>query len=182
MSNRERWVVYPLIFFAFLMGARDKFYPLEDVACTTVTCNQLTIVASDGEPAVRITTTEDDAGVITVYACRLDPRLPGELIKSDERRRKLGHQAIELSANKDGGFMRVLGTRYGSDLYVGHNSDARFSGYAAVDQNGELLTNEGYSQAEQPSRPLWGLTRAWEDPPESQDRSTSTKPKSSGSE
>ena len=165
MSNRERWVVYPLIFFSFLLAARDKFIPPEKLTCNEVTCNRLTIVASDGKPAVRVTSTEDDAGMIAVYACRLDPRLPGAAPADRRvRRRPLGHQALQLSANQDGGFVRVMGTRLGSDLYVGHNADAQFSGYAAVDENGEYLKPESNRSGEHSAPPIWGLTRAWEPP------------------
>ncbi len=172
MSNRERWVVYPLIFFAFLMGARDKFFPPEQLACTAVTCKRLTIVASDGKPAVRIAATEDDAGMIAVYACRLDPALPGTLPPDpNEPRRALGHEAIQLSANKDGGFMRVMGTQIDSDLYVGHNADGRFSGYTAVDDRGEYLKPDRADSAARSSSQVWGVTRAWK---RRIDRDTST--------
>jgi hypothetical protein len=158
MSNRERWIVYPLIFFAFLMGARDKFLPPEHVSCEDVVCNRLTVVGSEGKPAVRIRATEDDAGLITVSACRLDPDLPGTPPADiDQPRRALGYEAIELSANRDGGFVRVIGTRVGTDLYVGHNRDAQVSGYVAVDEQGEFLRPSGADQLPQ----IWGLTRPW---------------------
>ena len=67
MSNRERWVVYPLLFFSILLAARDDLVPPTEVMYPKIVCNEL-YVKANGETLVsagRSTGGED--GVILVH-------------------------------------------------------------------------------------------------------------------
>ena len=52
MSDRERWIVYPLLFFAWIMGFRATYMTSERLQSSTIECNNL--VVSDNLIAKRI--------------------------------------------------------------------------------------------------------------------------------
>jgi len=58
MSQRERWVVYPLLFLALGLALRDKLVPSRlkawSLDAAIVRCDQLEVLDGEGNPRVRL--------------------------------------------------------------------------------------------------------------------------------
>jgi hypothetical protein len=52
MSDRERWIVYPLLFFAWVMGFRATYMTSERLQSATIECQNL--IVSDNLVTKRI--------------------------------------------------------------------------------------------------------------------------------
>ncbi len=61
MSDRERWIVYPLLFLAIGMSWHDKIAPNKRVLT-----HDLVVVNDEGQPVVRIRATPDGDGAVQV--------------------------------------------------------------------------------------------------------------------
>ena len=158
MSNRERWIVYPLLFFAFLMGARDEYAKPDRLDCNLISCRRLTVTSTDGQALVRIGASEDDAGALSIYGAREPIRLPGDESPADAVR-KPGHEIFEVGANNYGGYVRVFGSRPGTDIQIGHDGKLRFSGLMAVDEQDDYVSSD-----ETIASPVWGQVLFWPSP------------------
>ena len=90
MSNRERWVVYPLLFFAILLAARDDIVPPNPVRHQTLVCNQIRVETPNGIPLVSIGRSIN-RGIIRVHG---DSEAPPLHIGHDEDLRASGLFAI----------------------------------------------------------------------------------------
>lgn len=75
MSNRERWIVYPLLFLALLASVGDKLVPEETARYAAVECGRLTLVTPDGKPLMSLRPDSGDAGEIVVYQSQVEPVL-----------------------------------------------------------------------------------------------------------
>lgn len=70
MSQRERWILYPLLFLALGTSLRDKLIPSRlrplSVDAVTVRCAQLEVVDADDRTALRLGAVEQ-AGYVELY-------------------------------------------------------------------------------------------------------------------
>lgn len=48
MSNRERWIVYPLLFYALVMGFKATYQDPLEFRCRTIECQQLNVRMING--------------------------------------------------------------------------------------------------------------------------------------
>ena len=62
MSNRERWIVYPLLFYAVLSCMKSSLVEPTDASYETVTCNHLLVESVEGQPLVQLGAHIDDEG------------------------------------------------------------------------------------------------------------------------
>ncbi len=62
MSDRERWIVYPLLFLAIGMSLRDKTLPT-----TRVLTEKIVVLNDNDVPVVEIGPTKEGNGAINVY-------------------------------------------------------------------------------------------------------------------
>lgn len=62
MSDRERWIVYPLLFLAIGMSLRDKTLPT-----TRVITDKIVVLNDNDVPVVEIGPTREGNGAIRVY-------------------------------------------------------------------------------------------------------------------
>jgi hypothetical protein len=156
MSNRERWVIYPLLLFTFLMASRDKYVKPEHFDCKTVSCRQLLVQSASGRALVTIGSSTDDSGAIVVYGTHEPILLPGDDVGTPRRRRP-GHEIVEIGASDEGGYVRVFGNHAGADLQLGHDGRLRFSGLTAINEE------EGYvASPREPSKSsVWGSVLEW---------------------
>ena len=78
MTNRERWIVYPLLFLTLGLGMRDKVAPPSprfmrpgmnamNVRCVHLECQDLTVTGPNGEKRIRMGVTSNQAGQMEVY-------------------------------------------------------------------------------------------------------------------
>ncbi len=162
MSNRERWIVYPLLLFTLLMNMSRKLVESGSAEFGTIQCQELVVAAPDGSQ--RIALRQDpagDGGLITVYG------LTQSLISRDRGtdavasvRSRIPASKLELGVDDIGGYVRVLGADGLPELRLGHIEQERASGLVATDPNGILLAAAGEDGA-------WGPRLAWADVPDS---------------
>jgi len=67
MSNRERWVVYPLLFLAIGMAMHNQIELSQDVS-QVIRCKKLEIMGADSEPAVTISTATSGEAIVQATA------------------------------------------------------------------------------------------------------------------
>ena len=78
MTNRERWVVYPLLFLTLGIAMRDKVAPPSprfmrpgvnalNVRCVHLECQDLTVAGPNGEKLIRMGVTPNQAGQMEIY-------------------------------------------------------------------------------------------------------------------
>ena len=68
MTNRERWIVYPLLFYALVMGFRATYQDPLEFRCRTIECQQLKVQLINGAPALATATRFGGPNVIVVEA------------------------------------------------------------------------------------------------------------------
>ena len=51
MTNRERWIVYPLLFYALAMGFKASYQDPLEFRCRTIECQQLNVRMINGSTA-----------------------------------------------------------------------------------------------------------------------------------
>jgi hypothetical protein len=52
MSNRERWIVYPLLFYALVMGFKSTYRDPLEFRCRTIECQNLNVKLINGSAAL----------------------------------------------------------------------------------------------------------------------------------
>ena len=75
MSNRERWIVYPLLFLALFSSVGDKLVPEDTARYAAVECGRLTLVTPDRKPVMSLRPDDAGAGEIVVYQSEAEPVL-----------------------------------------------------------------------------------------------------------
>jgi hypothetical protein len=73
MSSRERWIVYPLIFFALGTVLKDKITSVLDVR--SLDCQELTVATHDGEPRIRMQCLNNRAAQIEMLGQNGNPQM-----------------------------------------------------------------------------------------------------------
>jgi hypothetical protein len=164
MSNRERWVVYPLLLFTFLMATRDDYVKPAHFDCDSISCRRLVVSSIEGKAIISMGPSEDEAGALRIYGSRHPIRLPGAEVAGDQRRQP-GHEIFEVGANEDGGYLRVFGSRPGHDLQLGHDGVLRQSGLTAISVKDEYVP----APAGPPEPVIWGNVLAWLPPEATED-------------
>ena len=137
MSNRERWIVYPLLFYAVLSCMKTALVEPTDVSYETVTCNHLLLESVEGEPLVQLGAHIDDEGAEWGLIELFDAQ---------------GQLAVELAAGPGGGYFTSLGAAAAPTLTLGHDNDARQSGLRAR----PAATDDSLESGE-----TWGLRVDW---------------------
>ena len=66
MSNRERWIIYPLLFYALVMGFKSTYRDPMEFKCRTIECDNLKVRSINGGTAFAIQTTPSPRNVIVV--------------------------------------------------------------------------------------------------------------------
>jgi len=93
MSQRERWVVYPLLFLALGLALRDKLVPPKSLTAGMIWCDQLEVL---GQADCHQLTVHDAAGNPRVRLTTLDH---GGRLELDARE---GQTTLVLGADDDG--------------------------------------------------------------------------------
>ncbi len=73
MSNRERWILYPLLFFALLLGAKATFDRLTQAEFQRIECSALRVNSLHGPARVLLGESLDGMGEITLYNATGEP-------------------------------------------------------------------------------------------------------------
>jgi hypothetical protein len=181
MSNRERWIIYPLLFFSLLLGLKEQLAIPIDAEYEHVQCNKLTVEAPDGRPLVELSSSieaeGEQAGLLVLYGP----------INGDESalRSTVGMTAtprprtVELGSDPGGGYFKSYGPAGAPTIKMGHDHTARTSGLVAVDDHGQLVASSDAAG----DRDDWGLVIPWPPTPaESADSSVEPPVSSDASE
>ena len=145
MTDRERWIVYPLIFLALGAVLKDKLLPATVVRADTIQCNklrcgkaladvlttqQLTVADPQQQPRIILHVVREQAatgGKDKQFAGRLD------LFGGNDRNQ------VVLGGSENGGFLIAMSRARGdaaADVVIGHH--ALGSGLFWLDGNGHI--------------------------------------------
>ena len=130
MSIRERWIVYPLLFLAILMGTRDALVPSSRQSFHSVECQELVVRNINGEPLVTLGESGDQSGMIVVFGPTATTR---NLIQAASANGNTASRPlIELSGDPGGGAIRLKAADDRPTIFVGHWPEDRLSGLLAL--------------------------------------------------
>ncbi len=73
MSTRERWIVYPLLFFAFCLAVKGQPNLVQDGRFKSISCEELTVKLPSGEARVHIGSTSQRSGRVSIYGRQGQP-------------------------------------------------------------------------------------------------------------
>ncbi|MEM8680584.1 MAG: hypothetical protein AAGF97_14650 [Planctomycetota bacterium] len=163
MSDRERWIVYPLILFAFLLAARDKYAEPDQASFRTIRCQELRLVSESGKSLIDLYGSLEDEGVMVIYSHGQGGE-PGDVPHvdpfSDET--TLGHPVVALGGDGNLGFIEIYGHDANMNLKLGHERANQISGLYALGSDDQLLDREGDDdEGDDDAGEPWGLLRAW---------------------
>lgn len=115
MSDRERWIIYPLLFFALVLSAKNWLGTSADGELTVakIRCNELVATSPSGKPCVRIRGRMDASGQAIFYGAGSKVVTVIGVDSKDatgavEIRRPDGTTQIMLSSNERGGVIEVF--------------------------------------------------------------------------
>ena len=160
MSNRERWIIYPLLLFTLLMTTIRKLHESSMAEFDTIRCHELVVTSPGGAPRIALRQDAKGGGLVTIYGVT-QPIITGngdDMAVIEMRGR--ASSKLELGVDRLGGYVNVVGSDRLPALRLGHVEQQRASGLVATDSHGTLL-----ARGEQDGAP-WGTTLAWDDVPD----------------
>ena len=164
MSDRERWIIYPLLFLAVTIGAYDKMIgagktKLDQVVCRElraqeIYCTELQGVSSNGNTTlVRLGTTADGSGEVLVYNHKnpqpevvLRAGNGGSLHTATLECERMtagdkGRSLVVIGANAQGGFVNARSRDGVWGVAIGHMHNS-LSGMFGIVENERAITIE----------------------------------------
>ena len=156
MSNRERWIVYPLLFFSIGLSLIDKMVKPALSKFKSVTCEQLTVASVEGIPQIRMWSDENDAGHLAVYQPVGIAEPNDSTLNSATEAWQSPQKIVEFGADVGGGFIKVFGPNVLHAVRLGHDAERHMSGLVATDEHGELIALRHNS-----SDAIWGQILPW---------------------
>ena len=157
MSDRERWIVYPLLLFAVLPAAKSRLPQPADLACRSLRCNEIFVTAADGTSQVHVGGSPGRSGELQLYSAAGQP----VLVLGSDQSGKCGMAEMwngspaphaVIGADADGGFAQLMGKPNAPSLFLGYDSVHSMFGLWAVNEENKPLV------ISHPDRPvLWGM-------------------------
>ena len=155
MSNRERWIVYPLLLFAVISIAIDQVSGRALLELHTIRCQELVITSPRGAPRIVLgNAVESAGGLITIH---------GPSTSAGGESSHWNEVQTEIGASEDGGFVRIIGAEGVPSLYLGHQRQWQSSGLTVTDKRGEPLPVDTNHKE---LLDLWGPMLAWQHVPD----------------
>lgn len=145
MSERERWIVYPLLLFSLALGLRDKLVPTRDAEFAEITCHELRVVAPLTKARrAYIGGNSSDAGMMLVYGSTGKPALSlgadaenfGRLALMDAQ----GITSVEAMGATATAGIRIQPDAAGPTLLLGRDHTTSAVGLMALDDHDRLLS------------------------------------------
>ncbi len=166
MTDRERWIVYPLLFFALLMGIRIQLVTPDDIRCEKVTCQELRVRDLNGQLAALLIGGRTGGAEFMLFS-------PGRQVAlqmaadangdggSLEWHNGHGETSGRLGSQDGGGYLKLLGEDDIGALVLGHDLGRTQSGLTAetVD-GGEIHVNLTPPASDATAVP-WGVRVSW---------------------
>lgn len=145
MSDRERWIVYPLLFLALLQSQRDAWRASYGTATfNTVQCNSIDVQSPTGESKVRIVG-NPNTGLINVYGsgpqrCIALSTKNGGNAGHLELIHTIKYSGVKLTANQNGGVAEFTGSPTAPAIRIGVDPITKQVGIGPA--NGHLIPIE----------------------------------------
>lgn len=155
MSDRERWIVYPLLFFALLLGARDRIAPPNPLECGQLECHSLVLKSTDNRELITLGPTSD--GAVLRFYSSADELAKNTSDAIDFKPAPL-RQMLEIGADATGGYTTLFGPKTAPVLKLGHHEALESTGLIATNYDGEPRTLEDDSES---SDVVWGQLLEW---------------------
>lgn len=161
MSERERWIVYPLLFLAVFLGWRNQMPRSGDLDCQSIRCQRLLVTSPDGERSVEIASSAAQSGELRLFGA--DGRVA--LILRTDRTGNRGMLETRgsdrtaqtlIGSNSHGGFLKLFGNQDVPSLFLGHEGRLEVSGLLALSKK-----NRPFYVAHENGHYLWGLPLPW---------------------
>ena len=144
MSERERWIVYPLLFLAVFLGWWNQMPRSGDLDYQLIRCHRLLVTSPNGEPSVEITSTATQSGESRIFGAygrvalvlrtdRAGNRGILETKDSDQTAQTL------IGSNSHGGFLKLFGKQDVPSLFLGHEGRLEVSGLLALSKKKQTL-------------------------------------------
>jgi hypothetical protein len=161
MSDRERWIVYPLLFFALALHLKGAVNRPSNLECRSIRCNELVIEALNGTPRARMGSSRWDSGEVRLYGAGGKP----SLVLSTDRLGQRGtlhtldgtqQPQTVIGSDSGGGYLKILGKPGVPTLYLGHDGDRQISGLLALNEQ-----NQPMALSVEDTAILWGMPFRW---------------------
>ena len=173
MSNRERWIIYPLLFFALASAFKQQTgFEIDNSGLgpfqqegkfRSIECNMLTVNSLDGRRLARLGSATGEAGSLTIYGpggnrlVVLGADLQGTR-GAMEIFSRFNPSAV-ITSTEGGGWLKLYGEDGQPSLVVGHDSEWERSGLLALGRDDVPLAGTMVAQPSE-SDP-WGHSFAW---------------------
>lgn len=172
MSNRERWIIYPLLFFALANAFKQQTgFEIDNSGLgpfqhegkfRSIECNMLTVNSLDGRQLARLGGATGEAGSLIIYG----PNGNRLVVLGADLQGTRGVMEIfsrfnpstVITSTEGGGWLKLYGEDGQPSLVVGHDSESERSGLLALGRDDVPLTKSMAAQGE--SDP-WGHSFAW---------------------
>lgn len=119
MSNRERWIVYPLLLFAVGSTIVDRLIERGYSEFQTLQCEELIVASPQGIPRIVLSQSLDDAsGLVSIHGPSAGPN----------SLESYNDVQAEIGANEFGGFVRIKGDEGGTVTLVRASATTAFLG------------------------------------------------------
>jgi hypothetical protein len=148
MNERERWIVYPLIFFLLLLVTRDNILKTQEVKCNRLVCNKLYVETEDGRKLVTIFG-KYDRGLISCYG-PIEDSIDHERWTEGPGTERNAQPVVQIGVRTGGGFGTFLGRPDAPVVNVGQVSGQPKETTPVVESRtaGASSTNESISSGE----------------------------------
>lgn len=157
MSDRERWIVYPLLFLGIGFGLKSQWPQPDDLECRSIRCKEVIVDSLDGTSRVRVGSTSTQSGEIRLYGATGQLVLAlgtdgtgtrGMVQTLDDQR----NSRAVIGSDTAGGFVRLFGDPNIPSLFLGHDSRHKILGVLAMNEQGKPLVLSHKDRSV-----LWGL-------------------------
>ena len=147
MSDRERWIVYPLLFLSILLGARDriatpKLLQCQALKCEALECRSVVMRSKSGGASVKMFATKDVA--ILTFA-NYDAREQDAEVGDDVSLKAAPlRETLQIGVGADGGYVTAYGPENAPALKLGHHPTHKASGLIGTTVDGEALSENAW--------------------------------------
>ena len=157
MNERERWIVYPLIFFLLLLVTRDNILQTQEVRCSQLVCNRLFVETADGRELVRISGSYD-RGVISLFG-PVENDIDDERWTESPNANRNADPMVQIGVQTGGGFATFYGRPDAPTVRIGHHESLAASGLMAADRSKRPISSDAATYDG-----IWGATVLWDQP------------------
>lgn len=157
MNERERWIVYPLIFFLLLLVTRDNILKTQEVKCNRLVCNKLYVETEDGRELVKIFGSYD-RGIMSFYG-PVEGDIDDERWTESPNANRNAEPMVQIGVQTGGGFATFYGRPDVPTLKIGHHENLAASGLMAADRSKNPISSNAADYDG-----IWGATVLWDQP------------------